>query len=302
MNNNKFKYSFLYPKYWGIWFGVFILRIISLLPYKTKLNLGKWLGRQIFKLAKKRKKIVLINLENAFPNKTLTEINKLALQHFESLGISFFESMLVWWGEHHSKKNCFEKSLITYKNLHNLEQALQAKQGVILISPHFSTADITGLFLSFKIDIYPVYRPHDNALMDYLILKGRTLNNIVPIAKNNTRAMIKILKTGDNLGFLPDQKYTHKGHIKVPFFNKDAPSNPATSKLVKITNCLVLPTFLTRLDNGSYELNFHQPIENFASADDFADTLRLHKIYEQEITKNPAQYLWIHNRWNIKNM
>lgn len=301
-NNNYFSLSFLHPKYWGIWLGILILRMLFVLPYKVKLGIGKWLGQQLFKLAKKRKRMAILNLKNAFPEKTVFEIKQLAKQHFESLGISLFESMLVWWGEHRKKDDCFEKTLISYKNLEYLEEAQASKQGVIILVPHFTTTDIVGLFLSFKTTLSPVYRPHDNPLMDYLILKGRTLNNMSPISKYNTRAMIKTLKIGGNLGFLPDQKFTSKGHINVPFFNKDAPSNPATSKLTKITNCLILPTFLKRLDNGKYELTFHQPIYNFSTNNEYQETKRLHQIYEQEIKQNPAQYLWVHNRWNLKNI
>lgn len=300
MTNDNFQKNFFLPKYWGIWLAVFILWLVHFLPYKVKLTLGKKVGRFIAKFSGKRKKLVILNLKNAFPNRSEQQINQLTKQHFESLGISFFESMLVWWGEHRQKEDCFEKKLVTYQNLPYLEQALQAEQGVIILVPHFTTTDIMGLFLSFKTTLYPVYRPHDNPLMDYLILKGRTLKGMNPISKYNTRAMIKTLKKGNNLGFLPDQKYTHKGHINVPFFGKDAQSNPATSKLAKITNCLVLPTFLKRLENGTYELTFHKPITNFSSGDDYQDTLRLHKIYEQEIINNPSQYLWVHNRWNLR--
>jgi len=300
MTNNNFQKNFLLPKYWGIWLAVFFLKTISYLPYHAKLNLGKWLGRLLLKFSKKRTKLAIINLENAFPKKTALEIDQLAKQHFESLGISLFESMLVWWGEHRTKNNCFEKTLVSYKNIAYLEEACASKQGVIILVPHFTTTDIIGLFLSFKTSLFPVYRPHDNPLMDYLILKGRTLNNMTPISKYNTRAMIKTLKKGDNLGFLPDQKFNSKGHIKVPFFKKDAPSNPATSKLAKITNCLILPTFLKRLDNGKYELTFYQPIYNFSTNNEYEETKRLHKLYETEITNNPAQYLWVHNRWSLK--
>ncbi len=299
--NNKFKAIFVCPKYWGIWLGVGILRIIHLLPYKTKITLGKWLGRQLYKLAKKRKNIAIQNLQNAFPYYTDTKIKQLVLLHFESLGISFFETMIVWWGQHRYQQDCFEKTLVSYKNLHYLEEVIQANKGAIILVPHFTTTDIIGLFLSFKTTIYPVYRPHDNLLIDYLILKGRTLNSMTPISKYNTKGMLKTLKQGKNLGFLPDQKYTSKGSVQVEFFGKLAPSNPATSKLVKITNCLILPTFLTRLNDGTYQLKFLKPIDNFATGNELQETLTLHEIYETEIKKNPSQYLWVHNRWELKD-
>lgn len=295
----EFSKMFYAPKYWGIWIMVGLLRLLSFLPYKTKLKLGKWIGFLFYKSSKSRRDQAWSNIRNANPTLSDKDIEQLTHEHFESLGISLFESMIVWWGDHRKNKTMpFEKTLVEYENLAYLKEAESSKKGVIILVPHFTTTDIIGLFLSFVTTLHPVYRPHDNLLMDYLITKGRTLDNMTPISKFNTRGMIKTLKTGQNLGFLPDQKFTSKGHIKVPFFNQLAPSNPATSKLAKLTGCLVLPTFLERLDNGKYILRFQKPLENFPSGDDYEDTLRLHHIYEEEIKRNPTQYLWVHNRWN----
>lgn len=295
----EFRKTFYAPRYWGIWLMVGLLRLLSFLPYKAKLKLGKWIGFLFYKYSKSRRDQAWSNIRNAMPALSGKDVEQLTHEHFESLGISLFESMIVWWGDHRKNKTMpFEKTLVEYENLAYLKEAEASKKGVIILVPHFTTTDIIGLFLSFVTTLHPVYRPHDNLLMDYLITKGRTLDNMTPISKFNTRGMIKTLKTGQNLGFLPDQKFTSKGHIKVPFFNQLAPSNPATSKLAKLTDCLVLPTFLERLDNGKYILRFQKPLENFPSGDDYEDTLRLHHIYEEEIKRNPAQYLWVHNRWN----
>lgn len=295
----EFDRSFLHPKYWGIWLGVGFLRLLHMLPYKLKLKLGAWLGRFMLKVSKSRREHAKSNMQHAFPQKSEQEIEKLLIKHFESLGISIFESMIVWWGNHRrNKDNPFEASLVDYQDIQYLEEAQKTGKGVIILVPHFTTTDIIGLFLSFKTELFPVYRPHDNPLMDYLIATGRTLENMTPVSKFNTRGMIKILKSGQNLGFLPDQRFRAKGHIKVPFFGRLAPSNPATSKLAKLTDCIILPTFLQRHDSGRYTVKFLAPVENFPTGDDYQDTLMLHQIYEQEIEQNPSQYLWVHNRWD----
>ncbi|QCU90708.1 lysophospholipid acyltransferase family protein [Thiomicrorhabdus sediminis] len=296
---SEFSYGFLHPKYWGIWLMVGFLRLLHCLPWTAKLWLGKKIGRLFMNLSKSRRETAKNNIRHAFPELDESSIHDLTQKHFESLGISLFESMLVWWGDHRrNKDNPFEKSLVSYENIEVLRQAEASKKGVIILVPHFTTTDIIGLFLSFKTSLKPVYRPHDNLLMDYLIAKGRTLDNMTPLSKFNTRAMIKTLKSGENLGFLPDQRFRAKGRIDVPFFGENAPSNPATSKLAQLTGCIVLPTFLTRLDNGHYVVRFEEPVENFPSGDDYEDTLKLHHIYEQAIRANPAQYLWVHNRWD----
>jgi len=303
--NIIFKKSFYCPKYWGIWLGVAFLWTLNLLPYKTKYRLGAFLGRMFGKLAKNRTATARTNLQLAFPDKSKTEIEFILVQHFESLGISLFESMLVWWGNH--RKNAttpFEQTIVEYQGLENLELAQSSGKGIIILVPHYTTTDIIGLFLTFKLSLNPVYRPHDNELMDYLIVKGRTLtegeHSMHPISKHNLKGMLKTLKNNHNIGFLPDQRYRAKGHIEVPFFGVNAKSNPATSKLAKLTGAVVMPTVLKRNEDLSYTLTFLPLLKDFPSGNDYKDTLRLHRLYENQIQSNPAQYLWVHNRWDIK--
>lgn len=303
----QFEWRFLAPRYWGIWLGLGLARLLAFLPFTAKLKTGRFLGRLMHRLAPKRAQISRANLELAFPEKSPTEIEALNRAHFESLGIGLMETLIVWWGEHRKKgKGGQERRWVTFQGLEHLKEAEKTAKGILILVPHFTHIEMTGLFLSFVTDYYPIYRPHDNPLMEYLIKKGRssTLKDgrtVIPIDNRNTRAMLKLLRQGERFIFLPDQKYTAKGHIDVPFFNHLAPSNPATSKLAKMTGCLVVPCFTRRDENGHYTLTFQPALKDFPSGDDYADTQRLHQLYEEEIRQNIPQYLWVHDRWNIKN-
>ncbi|WP_051640761.1 lysophospholipid acyltransferase family protein [Thiomicrorhabdus sp. Milos-T2] len=302
-----FQTAFLAPKYWGIWLGIGLLRLLSLMPFRWKFPIGKWLGKVLYTLSAKRRRLAQANLTLCFPEKSAIEIQSLLKQHFESLGIALMEMTMVWWGDHKKNhQNAFERGLVTFIGEDNLKQAQNAGKGVLILAPHFTTLEVTGLFVSFLTNYHAVYRPHDNPLMDYLIAKGRSIKfsngeHVEPVSNANTRQMLKVLRSGQSMTFLPDQRYRAKGHVKVPFFGVETMSNPATSKIAKMTDCAVVPTFTRRLENGQYEVEFLPALENFPSGDDYEDTLRLHHLYETEIRKNPSQYLWVHNRWNLKN-
>lgn len=102
LNNSKhrLKLSFLLPKYWGIWLGYGILRLIAFLPYTTKIHLGENLGKFIYWIAGNRKKVALKNLKTAFPEKDNDEINTLLFEHFKSLGVTLVEFTITTWGRH----------------------------------------------------------------------------------------------------------------------------------------------------------------------------------------------------------
>lgn len=305
-SNNQ---SFRHPKYWGIWFGLLLLRCMSLIPYRYKFATGKVLGALMYRLAGKRRKIAMANIQLAFPDKSFEEQNRLLKKHFASLGISLMEMTIVWYGNHkQSHSNAFERHIVHFTGEENLRIAQEKGKGVLILAPHFTTLELTGLFISFLTNYHAVYRPHDNPLVDHLIAKGRSIRfdngeTVEPVSNSSTRQMLKILRRGESMTFLPDQRYRANGSIKVPLFSKDCPSNPATSKIARLTGCSVVPTFTRRIEDANgvhYEVEFLPALENFPSEDNYQDTLRLHQLYEEAIRRSPEQYLWVHNRWDLK--
>jgi len=307
----KFEARFLCPRFWGIWFGIGLLWLVHLLPLKAQYQVGIALGKLLYILGKKRRRLAAYNINLCFPSLDETAQAKLVKEHFKNLGLSIIETAIVWWGSHrHKPQAASERELVQYKGLEHVESALASGRGVMFLTPHFTNLEMTGLFISFITKYHPVYRPHNNALMDYLIKKGRAiptynsetqqLEAANPISNADTRQMLKVLKRGEHMILLPDQRYRSKNRVEVPFFGHIAKSNPATSKIAKLTNCLVVPTFTRRTEGFKYEVSFLPALDNFPSDDSYADTLRLHQLYEEEIKTNPAQYLWVHNRWDIK--
>ncbi|WP_029935212.1 lipid A biosynthesis acyltransferase [Thiomicrospira pelophila] len=302
----QFKKQFLCPRYWGIWLGVGLLRLLSFLPYQTKFSLGPALGRVMYWLSGGRRKLARQNIRLAFPNHSDTQTEQLLKDHFASLGISLMETAIVWWGDYRKHPNKgFERNLVHYEGIENLKKAQARGKGVLILAPHFTTLEMTGLFVSFLTHFNAIYRPHDNPLMDYLIAKGRSIpladgRCAHPIANHNTRSMLKVLRKGESMVILPDQRYRARGHVKVPFFGHMTRSNPATSKIAKLTNCAVVPCLTERTTDNRYIVTFLPALENFPSDSAEQDTLRLHAIYEQAIKNNPTQYLWVHNRWDLK--
>ncbi len=304
MPANKFSSSFLLPKYWVIWFSILLLRILSFAPYHLKFKIGRTIGNIIYRVAKPRRQLALKNIAMCFPTKTSSEHHKILREHFESLGINLMETGIALWGKHRNPNSqTNELEHFSYKGLEHIEN--NKDHGVLILAPHFTTLEITGLMLSFVTKFHSIYRPHNNPLMNYLIIKSRTVSadkndrEVTPISNKNTRGLIKALRNKENITILPDQKFKGKNTVDVPFFGMLAPSNPGVNKLAKMGRAKVLPVFTRRI-GSKYQLTILPALENFPSGDDYADTLRLHKLYEEEIQQNPAQYLWTHNRWNVK--
>ncbi|WP_074200796.1 lysophospholipid acyltransferase family protein [Sulfurivirga caldicuralii] len=305
-NTPKFERHFLHPRYWPLWLAMGLLRLLALLPHKVKLKLGSPLGNLLYWLAPQRRKLAAANIALSFPDWSAEKHHALLRAHFRSLGIGMMELLIVWWGGYRREDDRKERALVTFHNLDIIKKLQAEGRGVIMLVPHFTHIDMTGLFLQLELSYAPVYRPHDDPLMEYLITKGRTVFRdgapwVTPISKDASRTMLKHLKRGGLLFYLPDQRYRNpKQRVDATFFGRPAPSNPATSKLAQLTGAAVVPVFTRRI-NDHYHVTCLPPVDNFPSGDDLADTERLHRLYEQEIRHNPAQYLWVHDRWNLSN-
>ncbi|MGM0542213.1 MAG: hypothetical protein ACQEQR_07240, partial [Pseudomonadota bacterium] len=131
----SFQTRFLCPKYWGIWLGIGLLKIVSLLPLSFKFKIGKGLGKILFYLATKRRRLALTNIQLCFPDKTPTEQQAILQAHFESLGIGLIEMAMVWWGDHkQNHAHARERELVHFIGEDNLYQAQQTGKGVLILA------------------------------------------------------------------------------------------------------------------------------------------------------------------------
>ena len=58
-----------------------------------------------------------------------------------------------------------------------------------------------------------------------------------------------------------------------------------------------MPVYIQRFDNNKFKLEFDSDIEFKSDETLEAITLKLNKILEEMILKNPDQWIWTHNRW-----
>lgn len=288
--------QFLHPKFWPSWVGVSFLWLISQLPWGWQMRAGATIGKVLYHLIPKRRAVCLTNLGIAFPDKSATDIESIAKSHFESLGKGLFDAAFSWWGN--------EKPLLALSHINGLEyldKALESQRPIIFLSSHFTSLEVSGSILADRLESCFVFRPHQNELLNHISIQRREARFGKTIAKDNIRGMVRMLKKGVAVWYAPDQHFQGKNHLMIPFFGIKAPTNPATSRLAKLSNALVIPIHCTRSDAHSstvgYTLHIMPPLENFPSDDIYDDTLHINKIIEQQITTHTEQYLWTHKRY-----
>ncbi|MBO3274415.1 lipid A biosynthesis lauroyl acyltransferase [Pseudomonas schmalbachii] len=298
MDRPSFRSAFLHPRFWPLWLGLGVLWLIVQLPYPVLLGFGRALGAVMYRVVGSRRKIAARNLELCFPRMSPAERTHLLKENFASSGIAFFEMAMSWWW---SKPRLARLAHI--EGLEHLQQAQREGQGVILMAMHFTTLEIGAALLGQVHTIDGMYREHKNPVFDYIQRRGRERHNLdaTAIEREDVRAMLKVLRAGRAIWYAPDQDYGAKQSLFVPLFGVQAATVTATTKFARLGKARVLPFTQTRLADGSgYRLTIHPPLADFPGESEEADCLRINRWVEQEITRQPEQYLWAHRRFKTR--
>ena len=93
----EFQWSFLLPKYWGIWIGITFLMFLAILPWSIQYRLATALGRFSFRHLKSRRKTTIRNLEVCFPEWNQEQVLQNAEQVFIDQMLGVFETLNAWY-------------------------------------------------------------------------------------------------------------------------------------------------------------------------------------------------------------
>ncbi len=262
--------------------------VIAKLPYPVQLILGGLLGKLMYWLMPKRKRIARINIELCFPELDVSERSRLLKENFKSLGIGIIELAMTWWGPGKRLRR-----LVQVEGIEHLQNALKKGKGALLLSAHFTTLEIGSRLITFYQPIAAMYRRYKNPLFGEILKRVR--NNIFESAvlHSNVRGLVSCLKKNLPVWYAPDQNYQRRYCIFVPFFNIPTATITATSRIAKLSGAEVIPFFQERLPGTKG----YPALKDFPSGDDVADTTRINKLIEDEVRRLPGQYFWVHQRF-----
>ncbi len=284
------------PVYWPAWLGFGVLRLIMLLPNAWLLRLGELFGRLAERFAKSRRRIADTNLRACFPEWDAVRRDQVITRHFESLGAGLFATGMAWW-----KSDRALRPLAHIHGLENLERARAHGKGVILMSAHFTSVDITGRLLSLFTEFCPMYRENENPVVEYVMGRSRDRHTAGAIQSNNVRAMIKALRRGSAVWYASDRNTQRSQAIFVDFFGHAASTNTGAPRLARMTGASLVPFYgVRRAGNDGYDLFILPALEDFPGPSIEADSRRLNAMIEDWVRQYPEQYLWIHRRFRTR--
>jgi KDO2-lipid IV(A) lauroyltransferase len=189
-------------------------------------------------------------------------------------------------------------SITTIEGVNHVLDAVNAGKGVILLSAHFTTLEISGRVLKLNIPPFDaVYRRNRDEFTTEMLRSGRERSAAATIEKRDIKKMVRSLREGRIVWYAPDQSYDRKGAEVIEFFGVPSMHTTATSTLARLGDATVVPFFPGRSSDGRYHLQILPAFEDFPSGDPVADTRRYVDVLEQQVLKYPEQYFWVHRKF-----
>ncbi len=162
-DKKQFEWRFLLPQYWGIWLLLIIVVPMIYLPLRWQFWLGRKLGMSIYRIVGSRRRDTLINLAMVFPEKPAFEHELMAKQVFVNQGIGVFETLCAWF-----RPNVFTRT-VSISGLQHIINVQKEGRPVILLGAHYTLLDLGGMLCTQFFPMDGLYRPQNNALLDWFI-------------------------------------------------------------------------------------------------------------------------------------
>jgi KDO2-lipid IV(A) lauroyltransferase len=286
--------QFLAPRYYVTWICLFFAYLIARLPFKLQQKIGRFLGRSVYYFMPQRRHITLTNVRLCFPELKPEQVEKIAKESFAEIGLGAIEASVTILG--HPEKLA---ERVKVEGMEYVTAALAQKRGIIILGAHFASLELAGYLAAKLVPMHATYRPLKNKLIDHLVYKQREAHFRGVIHRSDIRGMVNALKQGDAIWYAPDQDYGARHSVFAPFFGIPTATVTGLSRLVKLSNAIVIPGFQFREGQG-YRFIALPPLENFPSGDYVQDAIQINTILERMIRMHPEQYLWQHRRFKTR--
>lgn len=293
----KFTWNLLSPKYWFLWgFFAVLALLVNVLPFFILKLLGSGIGKVFQLFLKKRGDIARKNLTLSFPHYSRLEIEKIVQENFKNTGLAIIEMGMAWfWPDWRVRRHV---SIIGKEKI--LEQEKEGR-GVLVICCHFLNLEMTARIFSLFAPGYGVYRANSNPVFEFIQHRGRTRKGHQMIDRHDVKSMIKVLKSGNRLWYLPDHDYGKKNAVFVPFFAvEEAATTTGSSFLIDMSKCAVMSGSSIR-KGSHYTLEVGNDLSDEIPRRDAVTAAKVlnHEI-ERLIKKGLSQWMWLHKRFKTQ--
>lgn len=276
--------------------GIFFLKGVAKLPFVLIYFLADIFYFVLYNVVSYRKKVVIENLKNAFPEKRNDEINQISKKYYHHMADLFLESIKM----HDMKTDDFKKRMVM-KNMDVLDTYFEKGKSVVVLTMHYNNWEWSNSFpLYVKHKILGVYKPLHNRHFDKftndsrknmgaeLIQNSQVLRRVVNAERNNEPVFVWLAG---------DQTPPPSNKLWFRFLNQEAVFYSGPAFISKKFNYPVFFQKVEKISRGKYQTCIELLYENPAEVSEVEIMKTYIQKMEQTIREAPEFYLWSHKRW-----
>jgi KDO2-lipid IV(A) lauroyltransferase len=282
-------------KHWLAQLGITLINQTRHWSQHARTRVAYTLADLVWWLAWPRRHVTLVNLRACFPQMPEAERRRIGRQTYRCLARAALDHSVLW--------NADRPTIERYIRVEGAEHMTEpANLPMIILAPHFVGLDAGGVRSNTLVRGASIYSRQKNPVWDAWLLKARQRFSdpvLLPRQGLDMRSLIRTVKSGLPLYYLPDMDLGPVNSIFVPFFGVPAATIPMISRIARMTGAKVVMAVTEMTDDG-YLLHIEPPWTDFPGASVEEDTLRMNRELERWVLRLPAQYFWTHKRFKTR--
>jgi KDO2-lipid IV(A) lauroyltransferase len=275
-----------------------MLRVLQHLPMALLVPIGRAFGAVLYAFAARRRHIARRNLALCFAQMPAPAREAVVREHFALLGRSLVERALLWYAPVERLRR-----LIHVEG--DVELAARSTRPVMWLVPHFLGLEVAGAAVQLFQPrvVVDIYQPQRSPYFDRVLKQGRLRFGRAEAYPRGTpiRQVMARIREGQPFFNMPDQDFGPRESVFVPFFGVSAATLVAPARMARMLDMVVQPVVVDMLPGSEgWRVRFLPPLQGFPSDDARADAARMNAFVEEQIRRDPAQYLWVHKRFKTR--
>lgn len=274
-----------------------ILLLISKLPLRILYLFADLLFFFSYYIIGYRKKVVTKNLENAFPEKSAGDIQKIRKKFFVNFSDYIAETVKSFTISSHELRVRTQ-----HLNQDIFHQAKKEGKNVILLAGHVFNWEWFNALATVipQENCHPVYRKVNNDFWEDKVKKIRnSFGNKAIEAKEVIRHMLRNPNDGNSVYMFVADQTPHSSEVDfgINFLNQPTPAFIGYDKLSTRMDLVFVYCEMKKVKRGYYQVNYHRIYPEGEKFQEFEVVKKFHKLLENTINKRPDNWLWSHRRW-----
>jgi len=272
---------------------------LSLVPFPILYAFSDVLYFLMYYVVGYRKKVVMENLKNSFPDKTKEERVRIAKKFYRHFCDVTLESLKLF-----TISDEDARTRMIYHNAAVMDKYFDQGKSVIVAMAHYNNWEMVAVTVdqATKHQALAIYKPLTNPFFDRKMLDSRQKYGLRMIHNRTVKEDFDKMKNELTATyFVIDQAPSvHSKPYWMTFLNQETGVLIGTEKYAKDYDFAVVFLHTQKPKRGYYESTF---IDVTGSPRSFAEgeiTEKVTRILEQHIIERPEFWLWTHRRWKRK--